>query len=144
MTFVQLRYTFLNGHTREPIVIPRTHVTLYDFDAGSMEPGAIVARECMTIYDYDVVFTSDESELVLSPPASSADLSREYCATRQGIGADNPYNPSTLTELARHRSIMFEFHDRSSFDVKFSLHGCCSTGCVAACIPCACTLLAVC
>ena len=40
-----------------------------------------------------------------------------FCATEEGTGADNPSNPTVLTELERNRAIMYTFEAVRSFSL---------------------------
>lgn len=53
ITYVQLKYTFLNSGTGEPITLGRTFMTFYDFDTGRQTYGndnalaGVSQRECI-------------------------------------------------------------------------------------------------
>ena len=49
-------------------------------------------------------------------------------ASVYGVGQDNPFDPVNLTPLQAARSIMAEFEYMSSFQVRYAITGCCTTG----------------
>ena len=49
-------------------------------------------------------------------------------ATTYGIGNDNPASPYELTPQQAARSVMVEFVDVSSFQVRYAIGACCTTG----------------
>ena len=94
-SFVQLRYSFFEHGTNEPLIIPRTHMTFYDFDQGMKGQ-----TECMQLQASDQteslsVDLSENTELEITlpyegaPPARFAwgvspttwPLNREYALT---------------------------------------------------------------
>ena len=54
-------------------------------------------------------------------PSTDPSATPLYCSTAQGIGADKPQDPYMLTGVQRTRSVIFDFHNVASFDVRHSL-----------------------
>ena len=46
-----------------------------------------------------------------------------------GSGSDNPADPYVLTPLQARRSVMVTLMEVSSFQVRYAIDGCCTTGC---------------
>ena len=143
-TWVQLRFSFVDSLTSEPITLERTHVTFYDFD--SSRKGV---RECVQANGSVVgVSLTDDTELeqigagsvTMAEIASAQPVQAEewvgggegtthvYCSTTMGVGADNPIDPYEMDEVPRSRSIMLHFASVSSFDIRYSLSGATATG----------------
>ena len=49
-------------------------------------------------------------------------------ATVYGIGSDNPQDPNFLTDLQGGRAVMALFENVGSFQVRYAIAGCCTTG----------------
>ena len=49
-------------------------------------------------------------------------------ASAYGVGQDNPFDTYSLTQQQAHRSIMVRFENVSSFEVRFAISECCTTG----------------
>ena len=140
-TFVQLRLSFVKSGTNQEVVVPRTFMTLFDVDS-TIDP----VRECQSINGASQMILSENSELRvyrtnaerlmpeakavfdLVDPIKGAWAQPLVCATRRGIGADNPADATKLTDLQRSRSVMSMIEYKSSFEVRLALSGCCSTG----------------
>ena len=144
LTYVELRYDFVSGLSGQPIALERTYVTFYDFDTGQpYVEGSDTQVECVQI--------GPEAERLIFPPlteivqydewtdfASADDIagysswaawgSKVNTATVYGVGMDNPSNPLSLTELQANRSLMVLFEDVSSFQVRYAISFCCTTG----------------
>ena len=48
--------------------------------------------------------------------------------TVYGVGDDNPLDPYQLTQLQSMRSVMIMFEQMSSFQVRYAIGACCTTG----------------
>ena len=56
-----------------------------------------------------------------------------WCATQPGTGADNPSDPTTLSELEKRRALMYAFEDVDHFDVVFIVQRLVPTCCGCRC-----------
>ena len=140
-TFVQLRLSFVKSGTDQEVVVPRTFMTLFDVDS-TIDP----VLECQSIKGASSMILSENTELRvyrtsaerlmpeakavfdIMDPIKGAWAQPLVCATRRGIGADNPTDANRLTDLQRSRSVMTMIEYTSSFEVRLALSGCCSTG----------------
>merc|ERR1719313_13564 len=129
-------------------------MTFYDFDYGiSQVQGARPAIEIMQmgpqasylelqgrsseIQQYDSwtsipQLTQQARDIIATMPAS-ADWGTTGAmvinhGTRYGVGDDNPFDPYTLTELQASRSIMVMFEHVNTFQVRYAIGACCTTG----------------
>ena len=149
-TYVQLRYELIDSSSGGVYQVDRTYMTFYDFDTGiSQVVGAVPAIETMQMgpqasnmmvrrateiqrEPYATWFSMQTAEvqadvattmLARDPWQSMVNFASVY-----GVGDDNPANPMDLTELQAHRSVMAEFEQMSSFQIRYALAGCCTTG----------------
>jgi hypothetical protein len=147
LTVVQLRYTFVDAANDALLTIGRMHLTFFDFDTGmSQVSAAVPAVEIMQVGPQastvsipavtDMLERSESAfEQSLSPEAlffiqnmPEPWSTHTYAATIYGVGNDNPADPYALTELQQRRSVMVTFESLSSFQVRYAIHGCCTTG----------------
>jgi hypothetical protein len=146
-TFVQLRFEFVNGHTGEPRSIGRTFVTFYDLDVGTNQVSNQPTVECIQIApqhvalelsnDTQLISTSNWSDVLSSqalaamPSTVPGDWqSSVYRASTFGVGEDNPVH---VTEISsgfeqKNSAVMVMLEQITSFQVRFGLAGCCTTG----------------
>jgi hypothetical protein len=54
-------------------------------------------------------------------PSTDPSATPLYCSTAQGVGADKPQDPYMLTGVQRTRSVIIDFRNVASFDVRHSL-----------------------
>ena len=132
----------------EPLTLGRTFVTFYDFDGGrsSAASNALPGREVMQIgpqatvtlvpSDTDIQ-QQNESTYIATLGTEARAIAQAlpgdwrtpmFSATMYGVGSDNPVSPSELTPLQSRRSIMVMLEGVASFQVRYAVDGCCTTG----------------
>ena len=145
-TYVELRFTFIGRNSGAPVTIDRTYMTFYDFDTGRPEfDGSDTQIEVMQVGpEASNTYTATPSEIrqfgtwqaFLQPSAYatfSANSPQNWVtpvnvASTYGTGRDNPADPYDLTSVQAARSVMAEFVSVSTFQVRFAISACCTTG----------------
>ena len=149
-SYVQLKVAFVTdksrqgGSSREPIALPRTYMTFYDFDTGAPRVDeAAPAPEALQmdpdIGDSMLLPSSTELNVLASwsdavtetqlgsffSAAARTELdawtSPIIEATQYGIGKDNPTDSQQLTPLQTRRSVMFMFENVTTFRLRYAI-----------------------
>ena len=134
---VQLKLAFVKSGTDEPVVLPKTFMTIYDVDQTNHP-----TKECQSVQGVSNFILSEKTELQVFRTAAErldpfvkpiddlvakANLPawREpyVCSTVKGMGADNPTDPVNLTPVQRNRAIMILLEDRSEFYARLGVPG---------------------
>jgi hypothetical protein len=142
------------SRTYQPITLGRTFLTFYDFDTGAARfSGSNTQHELLQIdpqaihpemmWNTEVTGHSSWASAIgsnystaglqtLGPNAASVLsqpwTSNVYKASTYGVGEDNPFSAFSLTDQQRMRAVMVMFESVSSFDVRYSISACCTTG----------------
>jgi hypothetical protein len=134
-----------------PIELERTFISFYDLDTGEptfarssvqveaiqMGPQAVDvqtmnATELQTFNNWPELLGSDPRTTSFGGgvwPTWSGAASRVYAGSTYGVGDDNPINPYLgLTPQQRNRALMAMFERATTFQVRFAIHSCCTTG----------------
>jgi hypothetical protein len=134
-----------------PIELERTFISFYDLDTGEptfarssvqveaiqMGPQAVDvqtmnATELQTFNNWPELLGSDPRTTSFGGgvwPTWSGAASRVYAGSTYGVGDDNPINPYLgLTPQQRNRALMAMLERATTFQVRFAIHSCCTTG----------------
>ena len=147
-TMVELKYEFANQRTSDPYVIDRTYMSFYDFDTGEanfegsetqvevmqMDPAATSLMRALPSEIVQYASWADflSADALASFESRFANIDQWptpiNTATTNGIGNDNPANPSDLTAQQRARMATVQLDGISSFKVRYAISACCTTG----------------
>ena len=90
------------------VTLPAFFFNVYDIDTSRTVNRAV---ESLRVRGYATYAIADDSDVAVSGDGDAF----TFTASMYGIGADNPTDPSALTELQRRRSVAFVFADTDCF-----------------------------
>ena len=117
--YVDLRFAFLERGSDTPLTLAHpVFFTFYDLDAA----GSLGNRECIAASGATVTSLSSYSNLLQSvdvhPDKYFNPPRTRYCAPTSGAQENNPQSAAGLTDAQKARTVMFEFQNVDSFEVR--------------------------